>query len=164
MIAIRSADPSDAPALAELRWEFRAGKESPVEQHDAFVDRCTIWMSAALQGGAWHAWVAERDRAIIGQVWLHPLSKIPNPNGERDRHAYISNVYVTPSARGGIGTRLLNTAIAWASNHHVDRIVLWPTPRSRSMYVRRGFTPNGDVLELDCAAHSTLNSQSSTFK
>ena len=150
MSAIRSATPSDARRLAELRWEFRAGKEAPVEEHRAFVDRCAAWMSAELRSGAWRAWIAESDIGILGQVWLRVLPKIPNPVGERDRHAYISNVYVTPSARGGVGTRLLEAAVAWASANQIDRIVLWPTLRSRSMYIRHGFTPNGEVLELTC--------------
>lgn len=150
MIAIRSAAPSDARALAELRWEFRAEKDAPVEDRGAFIERCAAWMSAELSAGAWRAWIAEADRRIIGQVWLRVLPKIPNPNGERDRHAYISNVYVTPSARGGVGTRLLAAAVAWASANQVDRIVLWPTLRSRSMYIRHGFTPNGEALELTC--------------
>ena len=136
--------------LAELRWEFRAGKDAPVEERGAFIGRCAAWMSTELTSGRWRAWVAQRGTQIVGQVWLHPLSKIPNPNGERDRHAYISNVYVTPSSRGGVGTHLLEAAIAWASANKVDRVVLWPTSRSRSMYLRHGFTPNGEVLELTC--------------
>jgi GNAT superfamily N-acetyltransferase len=150
-VTIRGARPADAPTLAALRWEFRAGRDRPVEEEGAFIERCAGWMAEALAGGAWRAWVAEKDGRIVGQVWLHPLAKIPNPNGERDRHAYISNVYVTPAARGGVGSRLLETAIAWASANHVDRIVLWPTSRSRSMYLRYGFTPNGDVLERTSA-------------
>jgi GNAT superfamily N-acetyltransferase len=150
MTAIRPATPADARTLAELRWEFRAGKDAPVEERGAFIDRCAAWMSAELKAGTWRAWAAERDGAIVGQAWLQVLSKVPNPNGERARHAYISNVYVTPAARGGVGTRLLDAAIEWASAHQIDRIVLWPTTRSRSMYMRHGFTPNGEVLELTC--------------
>jgi GNAT superfamily N-acetyltransferase len=150
MTAIRPARPADARRLAELRWEFRAGKDAPIEEQSAFVDRCATWMSAELTDGRWHAWVAERHGEIVGQAWLHVLAKVPNPIGERSRHAYISNVYVTPGARGGVGTRLLEAAVEWASAHQVDRIVLWPTTRSRSMYIRHGFTPNGEVLELTC--------------
>ena len=150
MIAIRPATAADARRLAELRWEFRAGKDAPVEERGPFLERCGDWMSGELNDGRWRAWVAERDGEIVGQAWLQVLSKVPNPNGERVRHAYISNVYVMPAARGGVGTRLLAAAIEWASAHHVDRIVLWPTARSRSMYMRHGFTPDGDVLELTC--------------
>jgi len=145
---IRPAAATDARALAELRWEFRAGKTPPTETHDAFVGRCETWMAEELRHGPWRAWVAEQDGRVVGQLWLQVLSKLPNPAEERERHAYISNVYVTPSARGGVGTRLLQTAIDWAASHDIDRIVLWPTAQSRSMYRRHGFLANGGVLEL----------------
>jgi GNAT superfamily N-acetyltransferase len=150
MIEIRPATPADARALAELRWEFRAGKTPPTEAHETFVARCALWMSAELERGAWRAWVADESGRIIGQIWLQLLSKLPNPAAERERHAYVSNVYVTPTARGGIGTRLLQTAIDWAAANDVDRVVLWPTARSRSLYRRHGFVANGGVLELTC--------------
>ena len=63
----------------------------------------------------------------------------PIPPTSASSHAYISNVYVTPSARGGVGTRLLRTALDWAASNRIDRVVLWPTARSRSMYQRHGF-------------------------
>jgi GNAT superfamily N-acetyltransferase len=147
---IRPATLADAKALADLRWEFRAGKATPTETRATFVDRCETWMSAELQRGDWRAWVAETDGRIVGQIWLQRLSKLPNPAEEREHHGYVSNVYVTPSARGGIGTRLLQAAIDWAAAHEIDRLVLWPTPRSRSMYRRHGFVENGGVLELTC--------------
>ena len=150
MTAIRRATSGDARALAELRWEFRAGKTAPTETHDAFVARCTAWMASELDVGVWRAWVADAAGEIVGQIWLQLLSKLPNPAEERERHAYISNVYVRPAARGGVGSRLLETAVAWAEENDVDRIVLWPTPRSRTMYERHGFSVSGNVLELIC--------------
>jgi GNAT superfamily N-acetyltransferase len=152
---IRQAVPADARALAELRWEFRSGKTPPTETHEAFVDRCATWMSLELARGAWRAWVAAQDGRIVGQIWLQVLSKLPNPADELEQHAYISNVYVTPSARGGIGTRLLRTALDWARSNRIDRVVLWPTARSRTMYERHGFRANGDVLELISSSSSS---------
>jgi len=154
MIAIRSAGPSDARALAELRWEFRAGRDAPTEQHDTFIARCAAWIDRELgDAGSCRSWIAEDiddGRRIVGQIWLRPIDKLPNPVGERERHAYISNLYVAPASRGGIGTKLLRTALEWASANGVDRVVLWPTARSRTLYLRHGFTPKGDVLELTC--------------
>ena len=150
MTDIRPATPADARVLAELRWEFRAAKTPPTETRDAFVARCAEWMGAELQRSTWRAWVAEENGRVVGQIWLQLLSKLPNPAEERERHAYISNVYVTPAARGGVGTRLLQTAIDWTRGNEVDRVVLWPTARSRSMYQRHGFVANGGVLELTC--------------
>ena len=83
-------------------------------------------------------------------MWLQLVHKLPNPIGERDRHAYVSNLYVQPSARGGVGTALLETAIAWARDSGVDRIVLWPSARSVTLYRRHGFTREGEVMELNC--------------
>ena len=151
-MTVRPATPGDAAALAELRWEFRSAKTPPTETHDAFVVRCTTWMRDELEGGRWLAWVAIDSDRVVGQLWMQPMSKIPNPADERERHAYVSNVYVTPGARGGVGSKLLKAAIAWASAHDVDRIVLWPTQRSRTLYARFGFTVSGNVLELNVQA------------
>jgi GNAT superfamily N-acetyltransferase len=150
MTKIRPATPIDAAALAELRWEFRSAKTPPVEPHERFVSRCAMWMRDELERERWRAWVAEDEERVVGQLWLQLVSKLPNPAEERERHAYISNVYVMPAARGGVGARLLQTALDWASSHDVDRVILWPTPRSRALYERHGFRVSGNVLELTC--------------
>jgi GNAT superfamily N-acetyltransferase len=153
VITIREAAPADADALAELRWEFRAGRQAPLEAHEAFVERCAGWMRRELTAGApWRAWVAVRNNRIIGQIWLDVIQKIPNPIDERERHAYLSNVYVQPAERGGIGSKLLEAALDWTAVNGVDRIVLWPSKRSVTLYQRHGFTRDGDVMEL---IHST---------
>lgn len=150
MIAIRQATRDDADALAELRWEFRSSLGTTVESHLAFVARCSLWMRAQLEG-EWLAWVAEaEDRTIVGHVWLSVIDKIPNPVGERERHAYLSNLYVKPSSRGGVGTRLLEVAVAWASVREVEYVLLWPTQESRSLYARCGFSVSEAYLGLLC--------------
>ena len=150
MIEIREASAADAATLAELRWEFRAGRDPAVEDHAAFVARCTAWMAGELTAGRWRAWVAVVDGGIVGHVWVHPIEKVPNPVGERHRHVYLSNLYVQPAARGGLGTTLLNTALAWARDNGVDRVVLWPSKRSVTLYQRQKFRRGDDVMELRC--------------
>ncbi len=151
MIEVRPATPADAPALAELRWEFRTSRAPAAEAYDAFIGRCTEWMRRQLTSGdSWRAWVAVSDSRIVGQVWLDTVPKVPNPVAERERHGYVSNLYVTPTERGGVGTRLLQSALAWARENGVDRVVLWPTPASITLYARHGFARNADVMELRC--------------
>jgi GNAT superfamily N-acetyltransferase len=145
---IRPANPEDARTLAELRWEFRAGRDPAVEERQAFVDRCAAWMARELAESAWRAWVAHRSGRIIGQVWVNLIHKLPNPIGERERHLYLSNLYVQPSERGGVGTALLETALEWARANGVDRVVLWPSGRSVSLYRRHQFRRDADVMEL----------------
>jgi GNAT superfamily N-acetyltransferase len=147
-VDIRPATPDDARVLAELRWEFRAGRDPAVEDHQAFIDRCAAWMAQELAGATWRAWVARLGDRVIGQVWVNLIHKVPNPIGERERHAYLSNLYVQPSARGGVGTALLETVLEWARANAVDRVVLWPSAGSVSLYRRHQFRRDADVMEL----------------
>jgi GNAT superfamily N-acetyltransferase len=149
MTDIRSASSVDAGTLAEMRWEFRVERRPPAETHDAFVRRCARWMRRELtEANAWRAWVAVADGVIVGQVWLLTIHKVPNPVDESERHAYLSNLYVKESKRGGTGTRLLEAALEWARANGIDRIVLWPSQRSVTLYLRHGFTHGGEVMEL----------------
>jgi len=148
MIDVRPATPADASALAELRWEFRTSRAPAAEDREAFLRRCAEWMRRELAAESWRAWVAVAEGRIVGHVWLGTIAKIPNPVVEQERHGYISNVYVTPAVRGGVGTRLLQTALAWARENGVDRVILWPTARSTTLYARHGFARNLDVMEL----------------
>ena len=148
MAAIRLATPADAPALARLRYDFRASIGEAIEDRDAFVDRCSAWMAPRLDGSSpWRCWVAELNGRLIGHLWLYVLEKIPNPTPEAEWHAYITNVYVDPAHRGGTGTALVEAAMAFAREHGADSAILWPTEGSRSLYHRFGFTPPGDILE-----------------
>jgi GNAT superfamily N-acetyltransferase len=149
MIEIRPATDADAQVLAELRWEFRSAQNPPNEARDAFVRRCAMWMHRELaDGGAWKAWAAVDVREIVGQVWLQAIDKIPNPVAESERLAYLSNLYVRVAARGGVGTRLLEAALAWSRAHEIGRLVLWPSTRSVTLYLSHGFSRGGDVMEL----------------
>jgi GNAT superfamily N-acetyltransferase len=146
---IRAAVPGDADRLAQLRWEFRVARAPGQEEHGAFLRRCADWMRRELGSQAvWRAWVAVAGEEIVGQIWVQTIGKMPNPVAERERHAYVSNVYVQPEHRGGAGSRMLEAAIAWARAEKIDRVILWPSARSVTLYERLGFTHHGDVMEL----------------
>jgi ribosomal protein S18 acetylase RimI-like enzyme len=149
-IRIRRARATDAGALAALRYEFRASYGAVTESRAAFVRRCAKWMRRELQGGSprWYCWVAiASGGAIVGHVWLQTIDKIPNPVDEAERHAYISNLYVNPAFRGGTGGLLIDAALAWCRTHAIDSVVLWPTPRSRALYKRKGFRASGAIFD-----------------
>jgi GNAT superfamily N-acetyltransferase len=138
MIEIRLATAGDVGALADLGCAFRSGRDAPDEDRAAFIARCAAWMRGALASD-WRAWMAVDADTIVGHAWLRTIEKIPNPVGQRTRQAYISNVYVRPDARGGVGSRLLEHAVEWAKANDVDYVLLTPTPRSRTLYARNGF-------------------------
>jgi GNAT superfamily N-acetyltransferase len=100
------------------------------------------------RASSWRAWVVEDSGALVGQLWLAVIDKVPNPVPEPERHGYVTNVYVSPKQRGaGLGARLMAAALAWCDAHDVDAVVLWPTPRSRALYERHGFATPREMLE-----------------
>jgi GNAT superfamily N-acetyltransferase len=157
--SIRTATVSDALVLARLRYAFRCELGSALETEEAFVARCAAWMGQRLGGavgdtcgGHWRCWVAEDGDVIVGTVWVQRFEKMPNPVDEAEHHAYITNLYVHPDRRGGIGSRLLETALDWCRVAGVDAVLLWPSERSRSLYERQGFAVRGDLMELRLAS------------
>lgn len=149
-IAIRLATASDGLMLARLRYVFRSSLGSTREDEEDFVQRCAAWMQERLrEGSPWKCWIAERDQMPVGNLWLQIIEKIPNPIVEPEYHAYLTNFYVREEARGkGTGSILLSAALAWSRTHDVHAIILWPTEKSRSLYLRHGFAVRDDLMEL----------------
>ena len=145
--AIREATVADSNRLAELRYEFRSEVGGFLEDKHTFIRRCSAWMASSLSGH-WKCWAAVCNGEIVGQVWAGLVGKLPNPNGHPELHGYISNLYVRPECRGGVGSKLLAQALAWLKQKGVDVVILWPTPRSRTLYKRHGLKEPADILEL----------------
>lgn len=147
---IRPATRGDAALLARLRYEFRASFGSGEEPESEFLPRCERWIEQRLaSGGTWNAWIAESHGVTAGTIWLQWIEKIPNPVAELEWHGYITSLYVREEFRGKqLGSALLETALAACRNRGVDAVILWPTPRSRSLYLRHGFTAQDDIMQL----------------
>jgi GNAT superfamily N-acetyltransferase len=148
-VEIREAGEDDAPVLAGLRYAFRSSIGTVVEPREEFVARCAAWMTERLvAGSAWRCWVGEDGGAVVGHLWLQVVEKVPNPVPEMEHHAYITNVYVGPDARGrGVGEALVGAAMEWCRENRVDSAILWPTERSRPLYARFGFGVPEDMME-----------------
>ena len=149
-IKIRPATEADAAVLARLRYALRSGNREVSEGESEFVERCRVWMEGRLgRGSAWRCWVAERGREPVGNIWAQLVEKIPNPSPEPERYAYITNFYVRENERGrGTGTLLLSAALEWCRECEAHLVILWPTERSRPLYLRHGFAVPEDSLEL----------------
>lgn len=146
---IRRAEPADAPALARMRYDLRTGLAAAIEGEEAFLARCAAWMALRLlPDSGWRCWVVEQEGELIGAVWLEVIEKLPSPGTEAERHGYLTGFYVLPSARGsGIGSLLLSECIWDAETIGVDKLILWPTPASRTLYARHGFAVREDLFE-----------------
>jgi GNAT superfamily N-acetyltransferase len=146
---IRPAGPADAGDLARLRYEFRTSFGRAEESETDFLRRAEPWIRERLgPGRAWQAWLAEHEGTAVGTVWLQWIEKIPNPVAEQEWHGYITSLYVRAELRGrGWGAALLETALAACGSRGVDAVFLWPTPPSRSLYLRHGFTVRDDLMQ-----------------
>ncbi|HKP50323.1 MAG TPA: GNAT family N-acetyltransferase [Gemmatimonadales bacterium] len=147
---IRPATADDADILARLRYEFRASLATVEERDSDFLPRCARWIRERLEAGSqWNAWLAHSAGSPVGTIWLQWIEKIPNPVTELEWHGYITSLFVRESFRGNrLGTALLETALAACRTRGVDAVILWPTPRSRSLYLRHGFSVQDDLMQL----------------
>ena len=146
---IRPATAADAAILTQLRYELRTGLAPDVTPEAGFHERCAEWMAARLPWtDVWRCWLAEDEVGeALGVVWLQFLEKLPNPVGEPGLHAYLTGFYVREAARNrGVGTALLAAALAACEERGIDTVFLWPTARSRALYVRHGFVEQTGIL------------------
>lgn len=153
-ISVRRAGVDDARALAVLRYEFRLEVAEPVEERAAFLRRCEEWMARELAGEHWRCWVAVADGKTVGGVWIYRLEKLPNPGGNPEAHAYLSNFFILPAFRGrGAGGAMLDAALAWCEQARIDSVFLWPTQRSKPLYMRHGFRVAVGLLDRPVSGH-----------
>ena len=153
-ISVRIAGPEDWMQLARLRWEFRLEHGTPASMtFERFSDEFRAFAEEAL-AGPWRVWVAVDGEALVGCVWLQLVEKVPHPNrGRWERPlGYVTNMYVAPWQRNaGLGRRLLDEALGFATEQGVDGVVVWPSERSISFYERAGFGAAGAPLWLTAA-------------
>lgn len=149
-ITIRLASPSDAIALAKLRYALRVPLDRVHENDESFLERCRFWMQARLHNdGRWKCWIAEREGMVVGNLWAQLIEQIPNPTSEPEYYVYFTNFYVLREFRGsGVGSRLFTAALNWSRSKSVHAGILWPTERSRTLYSRYGFSVGTNLMEL----------------
>ena len=147
---IRVATEGDAPVLARLRHELRSSAKQLIETEEQFAERCTLWMRERLHDrSSWRCWIAEFEQTPIGNIWAQLVEKIPNPAAETESYLYVTNFYVREEYRGkGIGTMLLSEALTWGKTNNAHTAILWPRERSKSLYLRHGFTAADDLMQL----------------
>lgn len=151
--SIRRALAPEAGALARLRYELRGELGAVQEPEARFLERCTRWMADRLQRSDWTCWVADVAGSVRGTLWLQFLEKLPNPVGEPEHHAYLTSFYIQePFRSGGLGSALLAAALEDCAARSVDAVFLWPTPRTRSLYQRHGFSDRLGMMERHFAS------------
>jgi GNAT superfamily N-acetyltransferase len=149
---LRLATLADAAELARLRWDFSPDEVAAGSQSfDPFLQGFGEFLTRALASGDWAVWVAEQKGRLVANVWVQIIHKVPRPGrfGGHNRYGYVTNVYAEPETRGrGLGSRLLQCAVAWAREQDLEFLVVWPSEESMQFYERGGFQRSPDALEL----------------
>ena len=141
----RLATETDLPALAEMRWTWRAEEAEeddpqPVVNKGEFLDVCTTFLKQGLADGSWVYWVAEAEGELVSQIFVRRVRKVPKPDRLHDEYGYVTNVYTGPSYRNqGIGSELMRHVLAWAKAQDLEFLVVWPGEESIRFYKRAGF-------------------------
>jgi len=149
-IKVRPATESDALTLARLRYEFRSLFHQVREDEATFVERCTVWMRERLRSESlWKCWIAESQDTAVGDVWVQLVEKIPNPIEEPEYYIYLTNFYLREQHRShGVGSMMLSEILDWGRSMNIKEIILWPTGRSKTFYMRHGFATTADLMYL----------------
>lgn len=141
---IRRAGPEDAPALRRLLAAQLAEHHVPIAG-EALATAVAGVIDVPERG---FFLVALRDDALIGAAYVSFIWAL-----EHGGHAgWLEELYVVPGERqGGVGTRLLEAAIAAAEAAGcaaLDLEIDADHDRVRSLYARHGFTalPRGRVV------------------
>lgn len=134
-----------------MRWDFRVeeGERTDAGGRSGYVGRAAPWIRDGLVSGRWRAWLVEAGGVAVGQVFLQVVERFPPiEGGDAGPLGYLTSFYVRPSSRGrGAGHALLDAALTWADGHRVETVVVWPSERSRALYLRAGFDHPRQLLE-----------------
>lgn len=131
---IRPARPEDAPGVVALRGVVHPYLVRGVESTRRMI-------AQPPPGEDWAAWVAETDGQVVGWVSAYRNIQTSAANvGE------ISTLHVHPAHRlRGVGTALLDAALAHLRLLGAKRLLTWSQPGSLPFARRHGFTPSREL-------------------
>ena len=146
MLAIRRAEPRDAPALgvlgaALMRTHYAFDPQRFLAAGDHAERGYASFLRSQLADDDVVVLVAERDDRVVGYVYaaLEPMSW----KELRGSAGFIHDVVVEEESRGsGAGTALIEAAMAWLKERGAPRVVLGTADRNsgaQRLFSRLGF-------------------------
>jgi GNAT superfamily N-acetyltransferase len=150
-VEVRQAGTADVDALAALRRAW-VEEQSGGPVHDAgFEADFARWFAREHEQRV--SWLALSHDQPIGMVNLLVFTRMPRPGRTVSQWGYLSNFFVAAAHRSsGVGSRLLSTCVEYADAHDFVRVVLSPSERSRSLYLRAGFGAADSLLVREAPA------------
>lgn len=141
---VARAEHDDAFRLAALELALNRDQGRPGEE--GFLDRYSdAWLRAFDRYPAWIA--SSLDGNPLGALTMVVVPGLPRPGRITRAWGHVTNLYVRPEARRmGLGTRLLEEALAWARGNELRWVQLTATAPGTPLYRRAGFTASGESL------------------
>ncbi|MGH2852261.1 MAG: GNAT family N-acetyltransferase, partial [Solirubrobacteraceae bacterium] len=145
---LRDASAGDAAAMAALlAAAWRAGYRGivPDDLLELDVAEWEAHLAAPVEAGVNTIVAVDEHDRVVGFSRFGPDPDDPDPGA-----GYIASIYVDPaSAGGGIGQRLVESAVERLAADGRDRVTLWvfrENARARALYERLGFVEDGAEL------------------
>src|SRR5215467_6159837 len=109
--------------------------------------RFRVWLLERMNSGDYQAWLAcAPDGSIAAGAGLWLMDWPPHMIGQGVRRGNILNVYTSESfRRRGLARWLMEAALLWCRENHVDTVILHASPSGRSLYESMGFTPTNEM-------------------
>ena len=150
-VTIRRASTDDIEALVEMRLALQREVGAIYADGPAggAMEANRRYLTWALPGGEFMAWVAEAEGRLVACSGLVLYSRMPGAHGLASREAYVMNMYTHPEYRRlGIASELLNRMIQFARSAGTRRVWLRSTPMGKPVYERIGFQPMESAMQL----------------
>lgn len=157
---VAPAEGDDAFALAALELALNREQGRPAEE--GFLDRYTdAWLR---ERDRYPSWIATTlDGNPLGALTITLVHSLPRPGRIPRPWGHMTNFYVRPEARRmGLGSRLLDEAIAWSDARSLLWITLPPSESAHWLFQRAGFGPSGENFlrrTSPAVAHSGIKAQ-----
>ena len=150
-VTIRRASTDDIEALVEMRLALQREVGAIYADGPAggAMEANRRYLTWALPGGEFMAWVAEAEGRLVACSGLVLYSRMPGAHGLASREAYVMNMYTHPEYRRlGIASELLNRMVQFARSAGARRVWLRSTPMGKPVYERIGFQPMESAMQL----------------
>ncbi|MGP3947900.1 GNAT family N-acetyltransferase [Streptomyces sp. 7N604] len=148
-IAVRSAQPNELAAVAELRWRWvQEIFGTPKTALEEFAPRFVAW--ARENESSHRCMVMVRGDVVIGMAWLAITQRVPHPRAFDRVSGDVQCVYVVPGERDrGLGGELIKAVLSWARDLGLERVTVHSSDRAVPAYSRHGFEASPRLLQFE---------------